>query len=214
MVESGMVLYTPPIQRLPMPVSPPAKEKSVPAASAIGAWKRGDPDQGRRGREARTLRQRLLDLVMEEVETIPGITGSQKQRIRRNLDRYATHWPVVPADPADGGQQAVPPDGSSPSTPSLPAASTGAVPSLLPPVPPVILPPDLEETLAIVAPPSSEAKTGEPVEMQRERTEAQELAHQLRHLLSFHTDSAVKIATYLHTLMGTASDSHQIDLDI
>lgn len=211
MIESGMVLYTPPIQRLPMPVSPPAKDKSVSAASAIGAWKRGDPDQGRRGREARTLRQRLLDLVMEEVETIPGITGSQKQRIRRNLDRYATHWPVVPADPADGDQQAEPPDGTPPSTPSLPAASAGAVPSLLQPV---ILPPDLEETLAIVAPPSSDAKTGEPVEVQKERTEAQELAHQLRHLLSLHTDSAVKIATYLHTLMGTAADSHQIDLDI
>ena len=184
------------------------------AASSIGAWKRGDPDQGRRGREGRTLRQRLLDLVMEEVETIPGITNPQKQRIRRNLDRYASHWPVVPADPAEGGELAARSGDTMPAMGTIAASSSAAAPSVSSPGPPVIFPPDLEQTLAIVAPPADIAKPEEPAEIHRERTEAQDLAHQLRHLLALHTDSAVKIATYIHTLMATTADSHQVDLDI
>lgn len=41
------------------------------------------------GRGKRSLRHRLIDLVMDEVDGLPDLSPPQKQRIRHSLDRLA-----------------------------------------------------------------------------------------------------------------------------
>lgn len=185
-VEYHMVFYTPPLQRLPSPVSPPATDKRVAGVERIGAWKKGDPeDRQRRGAgDPRSLRQRLLDLVMEEVETLPDLSVPQKQRIRDNLERHA--------DRQGGRYAAAPPE---PPGPAGSAATDRPVP------PPVI---GLEAVLGAMG-------DGDPAASE---LPADDLSTQMRQLLSLHTVAAAKIAAYLHALETTAPEAHGVDLDI
>ena len=84
-----MAFYTPPLQRLPTPVTPPSKDRHVLGVNRIEERQRREE----RGREGRSLRHRLVDLVMDEVESLPELTPPQKQRIRRNLGRFAERQP-------------------------------------------------------------------------------------------------------------------------
>lgn len=84
-----MAFYTPPLQRLPTPVTPPSKDRHVLGVNRIEAR----PRREEKGREGRSLRHRLIDLVMDEVESLPDLTTPQKQRIRNNLGRFADRQP-------------------------------------------------------------------------------------------------------------------------
>lgn len=90
-----MVFYTPPLQRLPTPVTPPTKDRSVLGVNRIEERRREDRGKG----EGRSLRHRLLDMVMEEVESLPELSPPQKQRIRHNLGRFAQNQPDQPPHP-------------------------------------------------------------------------------------------------------------------
>lgn len=89
-----MAFYTPPLQRLPTPVSPPSKDRPVLGVNRIEERQRRDE----KGREGRSLRHRLIDLVMDEVESLPELTSPQKQRIRHNLGRFAERQPEQTPD--------------------------------------------------------------------------------------------------------------------
>lgn len=88
-----MVFYTPPLQRLPTPVTPPSKDRHVLGVNRIEERQRREE----KGREGRSLRHRLIDLVMDEVESLPDLSTPQKQRIRHNLGRFADRQPDHPA---------------------------------------------------------------------------------------------------------------------
>lgn len=169
-IELRMVFYTPPIQRPPMPVTPTVKDRSVLGVNRIGARERRD--EGRE-RDGRSLRRRLMDLVMEEVETLPDLSVPQKERIRRNLDRFAEKHP--------GGATDLPPQ------------------------------PTLEQALDTVSRLYSEED--EEASSQVESAASRWLAYEMQRLLSLHTESATKIATYIHALMATSPDAHQVDID-
>jgi len=102
-----MVFYTPPLQRLPTPVTPPSKDRHVLGVNRIEERQRRDD----KGREGRSLRHRLIDLVMDEVESLPELTPPQKQRIRHNLGRFAErqpdHHPGQPPPPPPTPEQAL-----------------------------------------------------------------------------------------------------------
>ncbi len=89
-----MAFYTPPLQRPPAPVTPPSKDRHVLGVNRIEERQRRED----RGREGRSLRHRLIDLVMDEVESLPELTPPQKQRIRHNLDRFAERQPEQTPD--------------------------------------------------------------------------------------------------------------------
>lgn len=89
-----MAFYTPPLQRLPTPVTPPSKDRHVLGVNRIEERQRREE----KGREGRSLRHRLIDLVMDEVESLPDLSTPQKQRIRHNLGRFADRQPDHPAD--------------------------------------------------------------------------------------------------------------------
>jgi hypothetical protein len=87
-----MAFYTPPLQRPPTPVSPPARDRHVLGINRIEERQRREE----KGREGRSLRHRLIDLVMEEVESLPDLSVPQKQRIRHNLGRFSDRQPDHP----------------------------------------------------------------------------------------------------------------------
>ncbi|WP_133065542.1 hypothetical protein [Niveispirillum lacus] len=89
-----MAFYTPPIQRLPTPVTPPSRDRHVLGVNRIEERQRREE----KGREGRSLRHRLIDLVMDEVESLPDLTSPQKQRIRHNLGRFADRQPEQAAE--------------------------------------------------------------------------------------------------------------------
>lgn len=72
-----------------MPVTPPSKDRHVLGVNRIEERQRREE----KGREGRSLRHRLIDLVMDEVESLPDLTPPQKQRIRHNLGRFAERQP-------------------------------------------------------------------------------------------------------------------------
>lgn len=84
-----MVLYTPPIQRLPVPATPPARDRRVLGVSKVAAQATGERD----ARQGRSLRQRLIDMVMDEVAEFPDLTSEQRDHIRGNLGRFADRQP-------------------------------------------------------------------------------------------------------------------------
>lgn len=118
-----MAFYTPPLQRLPTPVTPPSKDRHVLGVNRIEERQRREE----KGREGRSLRHRLIDLVMDEVESLPDLTTPQKQRIRNNLGRFAErqpdHAPDHPPPPPPTPEQSLaaltageemPPDAAAP----------------------------------------------------------------------------------------------------
>lgn len=84
-----MAFYTAPLQRLPTTVTPPSKDRHVLGVNRIEERQRREE----KGRDGRSLRHRLIDLVMDEVESLPELTPPQKQRIRHNLGRFAERQP-------------------------------------------------------------------------------------------------------------------------
>lgn len=88
-----MVFYTAPFQRLPTPVTPPAKDRHVLGVNRIGDRRQRDD----KGKDGRSLRHRLIDLVMDEVDGLPDLTSPQKQRIRHNLGRFSDRQPDHPS---------------------------------------------------------------------------------------------------------------------
>lgn len=175
-----MVLYTPPIQRLPVSATPPTRERRVAGISKVAAQATGERD----ARQGRSLRQRLIDMVMDEVEEFPDLTQQQRDRIRGNLDRFADR------QPAPGGQQETsqqpPPDTPSPPVPS-------------PPVDPLAV------TLSAI---SDGGETSSP-----DNAEAVKLAQQMRRLLELHSEQAKKIASYIHALQAMVPETHQLTLE-
>ncbi|SNS36136.1 MULTISPECIES: hypothetical protein [unclassified Azospirillum] len=176
-----MVLYTPPIQRLPVSATPPTRERRVAGISKVAAQATGERD----ARQGRSLRQRLIDMVMDEVEEFPDLTQQQRDRIRGNLDRFADR------QPAPGGQQETsqqpPPD--TPSPPPMPQ----------PPADPLAV------TLSAI---SDGGETSSP-----DNAEAVKLAQQMRRLLELHSEQAKKIASYIHALQAMVPETHQLTLE-
>lgn len=181
MVEWLMVFYTPPLQRTPAPATPPAKDRPVLGVNRI------EPRAQReeRGQSKRSLRHRLIDLVMDEVDSLPDLSSPQKQRIRSSLDRFATTHADQNADPAADGK--------------------GEQPAPSPP-PPVPIQDHVGDVVAGIVVASSDIPS--------DGVDAVHLASEMRRLLALHTECAVKIASYIHALMAVTPDSHQIDLDI
>jgi hypothetical protein len=84
-----MVFYTPPIQRLPVAATPPTRDRRVAGVSKVAAQAAGERDP----RQGRSLRQRLIDMVMDEVEEFPDLTPEQREHIRGNLGRFSDRQP-------------------------------------------------------------------------------------------------------------------------
>lgn len=120
-----MVFYTPPLQRPPTPVTPPSKDRHVLGVNRIEERQRRDD----RGREGRSLRHRLIDLVMDEVESLPDLSTPQKQRIRHNLGRFADRQPDHPA-----GQPPPPPPTPEQALAAMTAEEPAPVEDLVSPV--------------------------------------------------------------------------------
>lgn len=57
--------------------------------SKVAAQATGERDP----RQGRSLRQRLIDMVMDEVEEFPDLTPEQRDHIRGNLGRFADRQP-------------------------------------------------------------------------------------------------------------------------
>jgi len=57
--------------------------------SKVAAQATGDRDP----RQGRSLRQRLIDMVMDEVAEFPDLTAEQRDHIRGNLGRFADRQP-------------------------------------------------------------------------------------------------------------------------
>ncbi len=183
MVESGMVLYTPPIQRLPVNATPPTRERRVAGVSKVAAQATGERD----ARQGRSLRQRLIDMVMDEVEELPDLTSEQRDRIRGNLDRFADRQ-----SPPEGRQETFP----------QPQPQPQAQPEAQPPP----LPADpLAITLSAI---SGGEDDGGPA-----ASEAVKLAQQMRRLLELHSEQARKIAAYVHALQAMVPETHQLTLE-
>lgn len=91
-----MVLPTAPLPPRPAPVSPPANRPTVAGVKPVGDRQPDDPGQ------RRPLRRRLLDLLMDEVETLPELPVESRDRIRRNLEDFARQHPG-PGGQAGGG---------------------------------------------------------------------------------------------------------------
>jgi hypothetical protein len=121
-----MVFYTSPLQRLPTPVTPPSKDRHVLGVNRIEERQRREE----KGREGRSLRHRLIDLVMDEVESLPELTMPQKQRIRNNLGRFAERQPDHPA-----GQPPPPPPTPEQALAALIAEEPAPVEEVGPPAP-------------------------------------------------------------------------------
>ncbi len=124
-----MVFYTAPLQRLPTPVTSPSKDRYVLGVNRIEERQRRED----KGREGRSLRHRLIDLVMDEVDSLPELTPPQKQRIRHNLGRFAERQPdqapdqppPPPPTPDQTLAAMTAEEVSAPVEPSLPAVSDG-----------------------------------------------------------------------------------------
>lgn len=100
-----MVFYTPPLQRPPAPVTAPVKDRHVSGVNRIEPRDRREDD----GRGKRSLRHRLIDLVMDEVDGIPDLSPPQKQRIRHSLDRFADQHKPDQQKPEQKNDQPPPP---------------------------------------------------------------------------------------------------------
>lgn len=187
-----MVFYTPPLQNLPAPVTPVNKDRSVVGVQPVGDRRREEPDR----RKGRSLRHRLIDLLMEEVEGLPDLSDRQKQRIRRNLDRFAERQPVAPPATERG-----------PPVPS--PLMTDALPPIIDHVP---LPPEPDQAIAALT-------AEDPEELATAATlvdgmDATQLAHEIKRLLALHSEQAAKIASYIQALKTVTPEDHQVDLDI
>ncbi|MFV3078019.1 hypothetical protein [Niveispirillum fermenti] len=181
-----MVLYTPPLPPLQQPVTPPSRDRQVTGVTRIEPRQRREEGGGGR----RSLRHRLIDLVMEEVEGLPDLSTPQKQRIRHSLDRFADRPAMVP-----------------------PPTDEPAQPSPSPPPPPTSE--QVVEMVAGLADDGPDPPDTPDADPDLAREEARQLAAQMRSLLALHTEEATKIATYVQALMNNVGpEAHQVDLDI
>lgn len=190
-----MVLYTPPLQNLPQPVTPPNRDRPVIGVQPVGDRRR--QDQPDRRKEGRTLRHRLLDLLMEEVDNLPDLSVPQKQRIRRNLDRLAEKPPAAPTPMERGPPLATP----------LPVEAGP------PPVVDTLSLPGSDQTISVLA---DDVISAQEVGLPRlaDGMDATQLAQEIERLLALHSEQAVKIASYIQALRTVTPNDHQVDLDI
>ncbi|MFV3128473.1 hypothetical protein [Niveispirillum sp. KHB5.9] len=159
----------------------------------VGDRRQGDQDRRKGGR---SLRHRLLDLLMEEVESLPDLSVRQKQRIRRNLDRFAER-PPLPPTPMERG----PP----PAAPPLVEAATPVIDSVEPPVP--------DQTISVQTDDVISAEELAPLKLV-DGMDANQLGQEIERLMALHSEQAVKIASYIQALKTVTPDDHQVDLDI
>lgn len=141
--------------------------------------------QDRRSADANNRRRRrLLDLLFDEIDHIPDLDVRQKERLRRNLrSRVGQHDAVLPRPPP---QTATPP----PPIATPPADEPEHRPSDHPEVP---VDPDRIAT---------EVTTVDEDLPAEEMEENAVLAAQLRDCLTRRTETARKIAIYLHLLLS------------
>ncbi|NYZ14321.1 hypothetical protein HL658_17325 [Azospirillum sp. RWY-5-1] len=137
--------------------------------------------QDRRAADANNRRRRrLLDLLFDEIEQIPDLDVRQKERLRRNLrSRVGQHDAVLPRPP--------------PQSATLPP---------LPPDAPDIRPADLPEVPIDPDRIAAEVTTVDEDLPAEEMEENAVLAAQLRDCLTRRTETARKIAIYLHLLLS------------
>lgn len=138
------------------------------------------PHDRRAGDPANRRRRRLFDLLFEEIEQIPDLDARQKERLRKNL-RSRIAQRDAPFPPRD----AIPPPRPEPAAPP---------PSDAPEDHPDI-PIDPDRIAAAVAPVDEEMP---PEEVEENVV----LAEQLRDCLARRTDTARKVAVYLHLLLS------------
>jgi hypothetical protein len=180
-----MVLYTPPIQRLPVITSPPVRDRRVMGVSRVAAQATGERD----AHHGRSLRQRLIDMVMDEVEEFPDLTPEQREHIRGNLGRFSDRQPDQNKSQQHAKEQ-----------------HAKEQPALVPPPIPAPLPEDpVEVALTALEGGRDPAEVMPP--------ESVRLAEQMRRLLEMHSDRAVKIASYIHALQALIPESHSLTME-
>lgn len=190
-----MVLYTPPLQNIPPPVTPPSRDRPVVGVQPLGDRRReGQPDR----RKGRSLRHRLLDLLMEEVENLPDLSTRQKQRIRRNLHRFAER-PPLPPTPMERGPPPV-------EAPLLAEAEVQPViDNAPPPEPDQVISAMADDIIGVEELAAAKLAGG---------MDAAQLSQEIERLLALHSEQAVKIASYIQALKTVTPNDHQVDLDI
>lgn len=140
----------------------------------------GQPDEqrDRRARDAANQqRRRLLDLLFEEIDGVPGLETAQRERLRRNLRARLTPRPAPAADAVAQG-------------PPLPPERPDAGSAILSPLPED----ETERIVALAAP-----KLDQPAD---EAAANAILAAQLRDCLARHSNAARKVAFYLRLLLS------------
>lgn len=157
------------------------RDRRQPRQQARQEKEEPKPQDRRSADPANRRRRRLFDLLFEEIEQIPDLDVRQKERLRKNLRSRIAQRDALPH----------PPDALR--TPPLPPAAVPP-PSDDPADHPDV-PIDPDRIAAEVAP----VDDGLPAE---ELEENAVLAAQLRDCLTRRTDTARKVAVYLHLLLS------------
>lgn len=85
-----MAFFTPPIQRPPLePARPPERRDGVAPPKPVGDRDRQDKGPG----DKRRRRRDLLDFLKVEVDALPDLTPDYRERVHRNLERFARLHP-------------------------------------------------------------------------------------------------------------------------
>lgn len=88
-----MAFFTPPIPRQHLdPVRPPERRDGVAPAKAVGDRDKDDKGSGQKRRRRRDL----LDFLRVEVDALPDLTPAYRERVHRNLERFARYHPGPP----------------------------------------------------------------------------------------------------------------------
>ncbi|MFM2043257.1 MAG: hypothetical protein RLY86_1833 [Pseudomonadota bacterium] len=252
-----MPLLRPDLVIPPPPAQVPERGDGVTAVSSVG----DRPSRHETGTGRRKRRRALLDLLMVEVEDMPGLSADDKARIRASLAASGATGPLpastTPSQPTASQRLAGPALSAVSGTPSTgshghgsgspggsahatPAHGPGTVPSaaghggLSPAVvvttaAPVELPATGHSHAILVATelPTPSAATLPPVDLagrpvlrspsaeEQARIEAAaKLGAELRRLLDLNTDTAQKVASYIHALQTLEGAPHILETDL
>lgn len=179
---------TGPIQQAPIPPRPDERVHAVAPVNA-NPQRRSPDDRNRR-------RRHLFDILMQEVDEIPDLEPTAKERLRSNLRQFA------------GYVEEEPPRRASP--PPRPKAE---------PNPPHLLDDHrlhaehVVATLALgQAAGTDEGGRTDPTQDEA-AAEALRVAEQLRRCLAVHSERARKISSYIHAIQALTSEIHTLEVE-